>query len=224
MKTANKYLVPLTALTLLGAASTLNALNISYTDTLPSEDVFLENTVVSSEEYNIQLRNYTNNVRQVGITFTAGETVALDKITFFVASSALASGTELSLDIYSADAETKLPITSLHSETGATGTTYDSESYMTFDLTTPYTLTDNETYSIVISFVSNALTNFYQAESSNGTTLVQWNDNGTTAAWSAGTGAPVNFVAQSIPEPDSSTLLLIAIPLAGILGFKRRKA
>lgn len=206
------------------------AATASFTDTLPTSDILLENTSLSSTA-NLQLRNIgttaTNNTRWVGVGFTAPSiSSTLDKATLYVAFdinsnglvTSTALGATIKIDVVSLSTLTATPTapyTTIYTETSTVPLTYSNQSYMTFDLSTPVALTANKNYGIVLSFVDNASgrgINFRQSPGGTAGTNSIGNtffsgDQGAT--WS--TSSPVAFVLQTsasgIPEPSTYAVI-----------------
>lgn len=229
------------AVSVFGIASS-PAATILFTDTLPTSDTIRSNTTVSAAG-NLQVRNIgatpTSNDRWVGFGFSTTSTVSLDKVTFFIYNDLVGAGalgatmTISIVSLSSLTASPSAPFTALYSETATVPATYGGENYMTFDLSTSYTLAASGNYGVVVSFNSNASNrgiNFTQAPSGTGgnTTLgigdlFYTSDQGTTYT---NTSAPLNFVLQTVPEPSTTALLAIfgCMAIAGIYRSRRRSA
>ncbi len=227
------------AVSFLGIANS-PAATILFTDTQPTSDTIRSNTTVSSAG-NLQVRNIgstpTNNDRWVGFGFSTTSTVSLDKVTFFIYNDLVGSGalgatmTISVVSLSSLTASPSTPFTALYSETATVPATYGGENYMTFDLSTSYTLAASGNYGILVSFNSNASNrgiNFSQSPSNSGGTggvgdLFYTSDQGATYT---NTAAPLNFVLQTVPEPSTTALLAIfgCTAIAGIYRSRRRSA
>lgn len=228
----------------LSCASAAMAGTASFTSTLPASDVLLQNTSLSSSA-NLQLRNIgttaTNNTRWVGVGFTAPSTAStLDRATFYIAFdtnsnglvTSTALGATIQIDVVSLSSLTATPgapYTVIYSETTTVPLTYSNEAYMTFDLATPVSLTANQNYGIVLSFVDNASgrgINFRQSPGGTAGTNSIGNtffsgDQGAT--WT--TNSPLAFVLQTspsgIPEPSAYALICGLGALSLIALFRR---
>lgn len=208
------------AVSFLGIANS-PAATILFTDTLPTSDVIRSNTTVSASG-NLQVRNIgatpTANTRWVGFGFSTASTVSLDKVTFFIYNDIVSSGalgatmTISVVSLASLTASPSTPYTPLYSETASVPATYANENYMTFDLSSSYSLTAGGNYGILVYFNSNASNrgiNFSQAPTSTGGVggigdLFYTSDLGATYT---NTSAPLNFVVQTVPEPSTTALL-----------------
>lgn len=224
-------------------ATTSMAATASFTSTLPTSDILLQNSSLSSTA-NLQLRNIgttaTNNTRWVGVGFTAPSTsVTLDKATFYVAFdtnnnglvAATALGATIQIDVVSLSSLTAspgAPYTVIYSETSTVPLTYSNQAFMTFDFSTPVALTANQNYGIVLSFVDNASgrgINFRQSPggtagtNSIGNTFFSGNQGST---WT--TNSPLAFVLQttpsSIPEP-STYAVVFGLVVLGLVAIRR---
>lgn len=225
----------LAVVSLMASAFESRAAVITFTDSLPSADVILSNSVVSAAG-NLQVRNIgsnaTNNTRWVGSGFQAPANTTLDKVTFFIWTDtvgATALGANMTISIVSLGSQTaspSAPFTPLYSESATVPSTYSAQNYITFDLATPFALTLDSFYGIMISFDSNASNrgiNLTQAPTATGGTgdfgnLFYTTDLGATYV---NTTAPLNYVLQTVPEP--ATWGLLALSLTTVVLLRRRR-
>lgn len=209
---------------------------ITFTDTLPTTDTILSNSTVSASG-NLQVRNIgssaTNNTRWVGSGFQAPTSSSLDKVTFFIYNDlvgAAALGASMTISIVALPTQTGVPgapFAPLYTETATVPVTYGNENYITFDLATPFALTADSFYGVMISFDSNASNRGINLTTAPGSTagtgdlgsLFYTGDLGAT--YTTGTN-PVNFVLQTVPEPSTTLLVFAAGTL--LLAGRRRSA
>lgn len=215
------------------------AATILFTDTLPTLDVIRSNTTVSAAG-NLQVRNIgatpTSNTRWVGFGFSTTSAVSLDKVTFFIYNDIVSSGalgatmTISVVSLSSLTASPSTPYTPLYSETATVPVSYGNENYMTFDLTSSYSITEAGNYGVMVYFNSNASNrgiNFTQSPSSTGGIggvgdLFYTTDLGATYT---NTSAPLNFVLQTVPEPSTALLVLLGgTYMMGVYRSRKRLA
>jgi hypothetical protein len=226
------------AVSVFGIASS-PAATILFTDTLPTLNVVRSNTTVSAAG-NLQVRNIgatpTANTRWVGFGFSTTSAVSLDKVTFFIYNDIVSSGalgatmTISVVSLASLTASPSTPYTPLYSETATVPATYGNENYMTFDLTSSYSLAADSNYGVMVYFNSNASNrgiNFTQSPSSTGGIggvgdLFYTTDLGATYT---NTSAPLNFVIQTVPEPSTALLVLLGgTYMMGVYRSRKRQA
>lgn len=219
--------------------ATSPAATILFTNTLPTSDVIRSNTGAKTGD--IQVRNYgstpTSNNRWVGVGFSTISAISLDKVTFFIAPNgtptATALGASMTISIVSLaslTASPSAPFTPLYSESATVPTTYNNESYITFDLASSYSLSANSYYGVLVSFNTNDTNramNFTQVSGTGGKSGI--GDTFYTADQGAtytNNTAALNFVAQSVPEPSTTALLAIVggAAIASIYRSRRRSA
>lgn len=217
------------------------AASVSFTSTLPTQDVLTQNTSLSATA-SIQVRNLSaTNERWVGVGFTAPTNASLDRVTFYIAfntenvglvnSSAL--GATMKIDVVALDSLTgtpSVPYTTIHSETAVLPAAYGNELYLTFDLATSVALTATQNYGVMLSFTDFANSRGINLRQSPGGTagtngigsLFYTTDDGATYT----TGSPVAFVLQTaaVPEPSSSAFLFGGVGLAVVALRRRRRS
>ncbi len=206
--------------------------SVIFEDVQPTTNVILSNTQKSSTGA-IQVYNLpgTGN-RWVGFGFQATSAALLDKVTFTIYNDLVYSGafgSTLTISIVSLPSLTgapTAPFTPLYSESATVPLTYSQQDYFTFDLATPYQLTANSNYGIMLSFDNPALANkaitLWQssvntAGTNNLGSTFYTMDGGATYSTNSGT---VNFVLQSIPEPSA---LMLSLSTLGVLAFVWRR-
>jgi len=234
-----------TAGVLSGASVAGMAATASFVTTLPTTDVIRQTTALSSGG-NLQLRHLmsgADNNRWVGVGFTAPNfSTTLDRITLYinfsaegagqVAASVMGAAVKIDVvELSSLTAAPSAPYAPIYSEMATMPASYGQQSYLTFDLTTPFALEAGQNYGIMLSFPeagSSRGINFRTAPTNsaglNGIGSTFYTTNGGTT-YTVSTN-PLAFVLQTtppsnIPEPSSAALLLGGAGL-GAVTLRRR--
>ncbi len=228
--------LPLLLGAIVAAIINSSAATVVFNSDLPTSNQLLSYTTVDSAS-TYQLRNNSSSNRWVGFSFSSPSATKLDTVTLMLQTTsvgAAALGADITISIVSMDTlkSPSMPYSSavLYSETATIPATYSSQGYLMIDLATPFQLTANENYGVILSFNSaatNRYMNFYLGGANSGGS----NDVGygfyTTDSGASYTALAENrvftFSIQSVPEPKNLSLAVAGMIGVGSVAWLRRK-
>lgn len=241
MKTNHVSLLRLLVVTgLFAHASLVQAVTLSFSETMPAENLLLSNPTASAANTALQ----PSNNRVLGFSFESSSALLLETVTVQVAETgwrAASLGEDMLIHIVELDSLTgafpdisgSSPSTLL-TQTGALPASLGSATvsegfYLTFAFDSQVSLQADTAYGIVMSFAfSSDDQPRLNLVSSNGVAIPGVGqrylslDQGAT--WATGTTAPVFFLTgATIPEPSTAALFFGAAALLGAM-FSRRRA
>ena len=163
---------------------------------------------------------YTGGVsRWLGFGFTAPSGVSLSSVSMELWQHAVAAGslnTDFTISIVAmgpvepvtGKQGPAIPLNVLYQETSTIPTTYSNEDYITFTFDTPYLLTEDTTYGILLAFTEpSSGINFVGAPSSSYSTGdIGWGFYTTDGGASYAISNVFDFSLASVPEPTTATL------------------